>query len=140
MSSQPDYDWMALADAFGVNATPEQAAPAAETVTNWSAHPCHQHEFTDPALAAILANWSRAAAGADRSVLELFEDLADTPVPFVVTDHDDCANPDCDRQVCMCDTPCPGVSERWCLHNNVLCDDCRLECTDCANDYRQDGA
>jgi hypothetical protein len=131
MTTQPSDDWMDIADAVGVNATPAQP----ETLVHWEAHPAHRHQFTDPALAAILANWSRAAA----SVVNL-DDLADQPVPYVVVDHDDCANPDCDREVCMCNSPCPGVSERWCLHNVLLCDECRLECTDCADDYRQDGA
>lgn len=68
--SAPADDWMAIADAVGVNATPTPL-PQPETATTWAPHPSHHHEFTDPALAAILANWSRAAAG---------EDLTDEPI------------------------------------------------------------
>lgn len=132
MSSQPDFTWgddlMGIADAAGVNATP--AHP--EDLRNYRPHPAIRAELSDDGLRSVLAAWSAAAAGD-------LPDIADIPVPFVLTDHGACDNPDCDRTVCMCSTPCPDLSERWCLHHNVLCDDCRLECPDCRDDYRSDG-
>lgn len=109
-------DMMAMADATGVNAMPTHRGP-----------------LSDDGLRAILTAWSTAAAGD-------LPDVADVPVPYVLTDHGVCESPWCDEAVCMCAEPCTGISERLCLHNLVLCDACRLECPDCLDDYRQDGA
>ena len=133
MSTNPDFtfgdDLMAIADATGVNPAP----PHPEDLRNYRPHPAHREALSDDGLRALLAAWSNAAAGD-------LPDMADVPIPYVVTEHGPCENPDCAQAVCMCATPCPGLSERWCLHHQVLCEDCRLRCPDCLDDYRQDGA
>lgn len=134
MSTNPDFtfgdDVMALADATGVNATPVHP----EDLRNYRPHPAVRGELSDAGLEQVITAWSIAAAGG-----YLMSDPADIPIPYVVVDHGACDNPDCDAVVCMCTTPCAGLSERWCLHHNVLCEDCRLICPDCRDDYRQDG-
>lgn len=121
-------DWMALADALGITVA-------------FTPHPCHSHEFTDPALAAMLASWSHAAAGTTAAdVADLVADL-DTPVPYLVVDHTVCEGRDCDAVLCLChDGICPGLLEQACRHHSLLCGDCRVECPECRVDAREDGA
>ena len=59
------------------------------------------------------------------------------PLPV---DHAPCKADDCDRDVCYCQqpTPCPGASEALCGHGDMVCEDHRLECTDCFIDYVSD--
>lgn len=59
------------------------------------------------------------------------------PVPV---DHAPCKVDDCDREVCYCEAPstCPGASEALCGHGDMVCEDHRLECTDCLIDYITD--
>lgn len=59
------------------------------------------------------------------------------PAPVVI-DHALCRADDCGRELCYCNRPtaCPGMAEpATCTHHEFLCEDHRLECTDCLIDY-----
>ena len=60
------------------------------------------------------------------------------PVPEDV-DHALCRADDCGRELCYCHQRCIGRDEPACPHHEFLCEDHRLECTDCLIDYVMDG-
>lgn len=111
-------DFMDLADAVGVT-RPEPI------------HPSVRRHLADDALAGVLTAWSEAAAGID----------PDEPIPFtLVVDHAECEQRDCDRTICCCKTgPCPNTTDQVCTHHQLLCDEHRLDCSDCLDDFRADG-
>lgn len=109
-------DTMALAEAASV--TPMDPA----LIVDWHTH---GPALSDLSLATTLAGWSTAAADH----------------PYV--DHAPCEGPGCGKTICCCPfsesgLPCPGAVDQWCGHHNMLCEDCRIECTDCRQDARDD--
>lgn len=127
---QPGDDWMDVADAVG--ATRRPAKPL---------HPAVRHLLADDTLAAVLASWSRAAAGIET---DLSVDLDAPVVLYPVADHAVCESGDCLCRLCSCPTSlCPGHHDNACSHGHWLCDGCRSWCPECrvdAIDDAQDGA
>lgn len=58
----------------------------------------------------------------------------DEPIPFVVTDHDQCSG--CGEDLCGCEQPCSDLHREACTHSgktlcpscaNRICHDCKAE-------------
>ena len=123
--NQPGDDWMAVADAVGVNAT-RPGHP--ELLANYRPHPSLRLVLTDDALGALVSQWSS----------EVADIVADLDVEL---DHAPCAGPGCEAVLCLCgdgDDACPGTVERECRHLNLLCGDCRADCVYCREDAAYD--
>lgn len=106
-------DFMDLADAVGVT-RPEPI------------HPSMRLTLADESLAGVLGAWSAAAAN--------------VPIPYLLVDHATCETQDCTAVICACtDGPCPDTVEQACTHHQLLCDEHRLDCTGCLDDFRTDG-